>query len=76
MTNTIIGLVNRAANTRNVFPIAQQSTALREAFPFGDMKAIVALLIAQGMTVSSVCSDMLLINNTAWMTVDGVIKPI
>ena len=73
---TILGLVNRAMNTRNVFPIAQQSMDLRETFPFGDMVAIVALVEAQGMTVSSVDSRMALINNSAWLSVDGVIKPI
>lgn len=73
---TILGLVNRSAATRNVFPIAQQVTAFRETFPFGDMSAIVALVEAQGMTVSNVDSRIALVNNTAWLSVDGVISPI
>ena len=73
---TILGLVNRAINTRQEFPISQQPMALRETFPFGDMAAIVALVEAQGMTVSSADSRMALINNSAWLTVHGLIKPI
>lgn len=73
---TILGLVNRAMNLRQVFPIAQQTTAFRESFPFGDMSAIIALVEAQGMTVSNVGAREILVNNSAWLTVDGVIKPI
>ncbi len=73
---TILGLVNRAKNTRNIFPIAQQTMDLRGTFPFGDMAAIIALVITQGMEVSNVDERMILVNYSAWLTIDGVIKPI
>ena len=73
---TIWNLVNRAAHNRTTFYVNQQSGDLRRNFPFGDMDAIIKFVEAEGLEVSNVGATMILVHNTAWLTVWGVIKPI
>jgi hypothetical protein len=70
----VMQLVNRAANTRQTFPLMQQNTSDRVDFPFGNAEAIAAYLVSLGASVSNKDSHMMLVNNTAWVDVNGVVR--